>query len=64
MVMHGNAEKVVPIVQGEIIFRKRQSSGVESEYIEFEEASYSPTIEQAQRGVSEALKWFEKHLGS
>jgi acetyl esterase/lipase len=64
LLMHGNADKVVPIVQGEIMFRKLQSSGVKSEYIEFEETSHSLTIEQAQRGVSEDLKWFEKHLGS
>lgn len=61
--MDGNADKVVPIVHGEIMFRKLQSSGVESHYIEFEDTSHSPTIEQAQRGVSEALRWFEKHLG-
>jgi dipeptidyl aminopeptidase/acylaminoacyl peptidase len=64
LIMHGNADKVVPIVQGEIIFKKLQSAGIESQYIEFEGTSHSPTIEQAQRGVLEALRWFEKHLGS
>jgi pimeloyl-ACP methyl ester carboxylesterase len=64
LIMHGNADKAVPIVQGEIMFRKLQSTGVESQYIEFEGTNHSPTIEQAQRGVSETLRWFVKHLGS
>jgi pimeloyl-ACP methyl ester carboxylesterase len=64
LIMHGNTDVAVPIVQGELIFRALQSAGVESDYIEFEDTSHAPTVEQAQRGVSEAVKWFQRHLGS
>jgi dipeptidyl aminopeptidase/acylaminoacyl peptidase len=63
LILHGNADKAVPIIQGKIMLKKLQSSEVESQYIEFKDTSHFPTIEQAQRGVSVALKWFEKHLG-
>ena len=64
LIMHGNADDVIPIVHGETIFKKLQAAGVTTKYIEFEDTSHSPTIEQSQRGVAEALKWFEKHLGN
>jgi dipeptidyl aminopeptidase/acylaminoacyl peptidase len=62
LIMHGNADEAVPIVQGELMFAALQSAGVESEFIEFDETSHSPTLEQAERGVATALEWFEKHL--
>jgi dipeptidyl aminopeptidase/acylaminoacyl peptidase len=39
-----------------------QQVGVESNFLVFENTSHSPTIEQARRGVDEALKWFDKYL--
>ncbi len=64
LIMHGNADDAVPIVQGEVMFAALQEAGVISHYIEFEDTSHAPTLEQAARGVSEALKWFEEHLGT
>lgn len=64
LIMHGNADDVVPIIQGELMFEALQKAGVNSEYIEFEDTSHSPTLEQAERGVTAALRWFEKYLGS
>jgi len=62
LIMHGNADDAVPIVQGELMFEALQSAGVESSFIEFDETSHSPTLEQAERGVAAALEWFEKYL--
>lgn len=64
LIMHGNADRTVPIIQGEIMFKKLQSTRVGSQHIEFESTNHWPTIEQAQRGVSETLRWFVKHLSS
>ncbi len=64
LIMHGNTDDVVPIIQSQVMFEALQTAGVESEYIEFEDTSHAPTLEQAERGVAEALKWFEKYLGS
>ena len=62
LIMHGNADDAVPIAQGELMFQALQSAGVESEFIEFDETSHTPTLEQAERGVIATLKWFEKYL--
>lgn len=62
LIMHGNADDVVPIVQGELMFEALRNAGVESEFIEFDETTHSPTLEQAERGVIAALNWFEKYL--
>jgi len=62
LIMHGNADDSVPIVQGELMFEALQNAGVESEFMEFDETTHSPTLEQAERGVIAALKWFEKYL--
>lgn len=62
LIMHGNADEAVPIVQGELMFEALQSAGVESSFIEFDKTSHSPTLEQAERGVAAALEWFEKYL--
>jgi len=62
LIMHGNADVAVPIIQGELMFEALQSAGVESAFIEFDETSHSPTLEQAGRGVATALEWFEKYL--
>ena len=62
LIMHGNADEAVPIVQGELMFEALQSAGVESAFIEFDETSHSPTVEQAERGLAAALEWFDKYL--
>jgi dipeptidyl aminopeptidase/acylaminoacyl peptidase len=55
--------ELVPHLRRAVRFIKHKAGdyGVESEYIEFEDTNHSPTIEQEKRGVSEALRWFEKH---
>ena len=60
--MHGNADDEVPIVQGELMFEALQNAGGESAFIEFNETSHSPTLDQGERGVATALEWFEKYL--
>jgi len=61
--MHGDADDVVPIIQGEIMFEALQAAGVESEYVVIKGTSHDPTLEQAEHGLAEALRWFETHLG-
>jgi acetyl esterase/lipase len=62
LIMHGNADESVPMVQGVLMFEALQNAGVESAFIEFDATSHSPTLEQAERGVVSALEWFEKYL--
>jgi predicted esterase len=62
LVMHGNTDDVIPIKHGQAIFDALQNAGVASEYIEFDNTSHIPTLEQSKRGVDEALKWFDKYL--
>ncbi|OZV70107.1 alpha/beta hydrolase [Winogradskyella aurantia] len=64
LIMHGNADKVVPLIQGQLMYSALQQAGVESHFIVFENTTHSPTVEQARRGVDEALAWFDKHLGN
>jgi hypothetical protein len=57
--------ELVPHLRRAVRFIKHKAGdyGVESEYIEFEDTNHSPTIEQAKRGVSEALRWFKSIEG-
>ena len=62
LIMHGNTDDIIPIKHGEMIFDALQEAGVASDYIEFDNTSHIPTLEQSKRGVDEALKWFDKYL--
>jgi len=62
LIMHGNADNGVPLIQGELMYSQLQQAGVESHFSIFENTTHSPTIEQAKRGVAEALAWFDKYL--
>jgi hypothetical protein len=69
-VQHGSEPKfempeLVPHLRRAVRFitHKAGDYGVESQYIEFEDTNHSPTIEQAKRGVSEALRWFKSIEG-
>jgi acetyl esterase/lipase len=58
LIMHGNTDKDVPLAQGELMYSALEQAGVESHFIEFDKTSHSPTLEQASKGVDEALAWF------
>jgi dipeptidyl aminopeptidase/acylaminoacyl peptidase len=60
--MHGNADDVVPIVQGRLMVDALLAAGAAVEFSEFDSTSHGPTPGQARRGVAEALAWFEEHL--
>jgi predicted esterase len=62
LIMHGNADEAVPIAQGRAMFAALQRAGVQSEFVEFDSTTHSPSVQQAERGVTEALRWFEAHL--
>jgi len=62
LVMHGNTDDVVPIVQGRLMYDALVAAGAEVEFSEFDSTSHGPTPEQARRGVEEARAWFEKYL--
>ena len=62
LIMHGNADTDVPIAQGRGMFAALQQAGVESAFVEFESTTHSPTVEEADRGVTAAISWFEEHL--
>ncbi len=64
LIMHGNTDKEVPYSQSKLMYSKLQKEEVESYFIEFDKTNHSPTLEQASKGVSEALNWFNKHLGN
>ena len=62
LIMHGNTDALVPFAQGELMYSKLQEAGVPSNFIEFDKTNHSPTLEQASKGVDEALAWFDKYL--
>jgi dienelactone hydrolase len=62
LIMHGNTDALVPFVQGELMYSKLQEEGVLSNFIKFEKTNHSPTLEQASKGVDEALAWFDRYL--
>lgn len=62
LIMHGNADESVPIVQGKLMHTALQGVGVTSEFIEFDKTTHSPTIEQSSKGVEKTLIWFNKYL--
>ncbi|MFT5824429.1 MAG: putative esterase [Crocinitomix sp.] len=63
LIMHGNTDKAVPIIQGELMYSALKKAGVTAYFIEFKQTNHSPTLEQASKGVGEALDWFNKYLG-
>lgn len=62
LIMHGITDTDVPLAHGELMYSILQKEEVKSDFIEFENTSHSPTIEQASKGVDEALAWFNKYL--
>jgi dienelactone hydrolase len=62
LIMHGDIDKTVPFIQGELMYSKLQEAGARSNFIEFEKTTHSPTLKNASKGVDEALAWFDKYL--
>jgi predicted esterase len=62
LIMHGTTDEIVPIAQGKLMHTALQKAGVTTNFIKFEETTHSPTLEQASKGVDEALSWFNKYL--
>ncbi|MFT6270694.1 MAG: dipeptidyl aminopeptidase/acylaminoacyl peptidase [Alphaproteobacteria bacterium] len=53
--MHGNADVAVPLINAEIMIERLKAKGVEHAYIECEDTSHSPTVDQTERAVTEPL---------
>ena len=62
LIMHGILDTDVPLAHGKLMYSTLQKEEVKSDFIEFENTSHSPTLEQSSRGVDEALAWFDKYL--
>jgi len=62
LIMHGNTDEIVPLVQGKLMHKALQRAGITSKFIEFEKTTHTPTLEQAAKGIEETLFWFNKYL--
>lgn len=62
LIMHGNKDEEVPLAQGTLMYAALKKAGVVSKFIEFPLTTHTPTLEQATKGVDDALAWFNKYL--
>ena len=62
LIIHGDQDAVVPIVQGELMLHALQDAGVESELIVIEGAEHGFTGPDADFAQAESLSWFRRHL--
>ena len=62
LIMHGNTDEIVPLVQGKLMHKALERAGITSKFIEFEKTTHTPTLEQAAKGIEETLFWFNKYL--
>jgi dipeptidyl aminopeptidase/acylaminoacyl peptidase len=62
LLMHGDADTLVPIAHSQRLFAVFQERGVTSEFITFPGQGHGFRGEDAQRGQQEVVEWFTEHL--
>lgn len=62
LIVHGDADKVVPIVQGETMYAALSKAGVPASFVRIEGAGHSFEGADGTRANAEMVRWFEQHL--
>ena len=62
LIVHGNADTVVPIVEGETMYAALSKTGVPASFIRIEGAGHRFDDADFTRANAEMVRWFEQHL--
>jgi acetyl esterase/lipase len=64
LIVHGEADRVVPIVEGETMYAALNRAGVAASFIRMGGAGHDFSGVQLERANAVMVQWFERHLGS
>ena len=64
LIIHGDQDELVPIIQGRSMYEALLASGVTTEFIVIQGAGHGFYDSDADRAAAEMVAWFEQHLGS
>jgi len=62
LIIHGDNDQVVSIIEGESMFQALQEAGVESKFVIIPGGGHGFEGEDADHALTEATSWFEEHL--
>ena len=62
LIVHGDADRVVPIVEGETMYAALSKAGVPASFVRIEGAGHSFDGADLTRANAEMVRWFEQHL--
>jgi acetyl esterase/lipase len=64
LIVHGDADMVVPMVEGETMYEALSKAGVPASFVRIEGAGHGFSGADSTRASGEMLRWFEQHLRS
>jgi acetyl esterase/lipase len=64
LIVHGDADPVVPMVEGETMHGALTKAGVPASFIRIEGAGHGFDGADLERANAAMVQWFERHLGS
>ena len=64
LIVHGDADPVVPIVEGETMHGALTRAGVPASFIRIEGAGHGFGGAGLERANAAMVQWFERHLGN
>ena len=62
LIVHGDADKVVPIIEGETMYAALSKAGVPASFIRIEGAGHQLEGADLTRANTAMVRWFEQHL--
>ena len=62
LIVHGDADMVVPMVEGETMYAALSKAGVPASFVRIEGAGHGFSGADAARANGEMVRWFERHL--
>ena len=62
LIVHGDADRVVPIVEGETMYAALSKAGVPASFVRIEGAGHAFDGADLTRANAEMVRWFEQHL--
>jgi len=62
LIVHGDADMVVPMIEGETIYTALTKAGVPASFVRIEGAGHGFSGSDAARATAETVRWFEHYL--
>jgi dipeptidyl aminopeptidase/acylaminoacyl peptidase len=62
LIVHGDADKVVPIIEGETMYAALSKAGVPASFVRIQGAGHRFDGADFTRANAEMARWFEQHL--